>query len=118
MTPNWPSIRSRYPALANWTYFNSATFGLLSEKTTAAVNAHFRHRDDLACADFLGWFDDIDRTRAKAAQLIHAASGDIAFSINASTPLSLLLGGIHWKPGDRIVTLTMSFPISSTTRPC
>ena len=79
MTPNWPSIRSRYPALAHWTYFNSATFGLLSQNTTAAVTAHFQHRDDLACADFLNWFDDIDGTRAKAAQLIHASAEDIAF---------------------------------------
>jgi selenocysteine lyase/cysteine desulfurase len=110
MTPNWPSIRSRYPALARWTYFNSATFGLLSENTTAAVAGHFQHRDEFACGNFLDWFDDIDRTRAKAAQLIHATAGDIAFSINAATPLSLLLGGTDWKPGDRIVTLTNEFP--------
>ena len=110
MTPNWPAIRSRYPALAHWTYFNSATFGLLSQNTAAAVTAHFQHRDDLACADFLNWFDEIDGTRAKAAQLIHASAEDIAFSINAATPLSLLLGGTHWKPGDRIVTLTNEFP--------
>jgi len=110
MTPNWPSIRTRYTALAHWTYFNSATFGLLSENTAAAVTAHFQRRDDLACADFLDWFDDIDRTRLKAAQLIHATAEDIAFSINASTPLSLLLGGIQWQHGDRIVTLTNEFP--------
>ena len=110
MTPDWASIRLRYPALREWTYFNSATFGLLSERTTAAVAHHFRHRDELACGDFLNWFDDIDQTRAKAAELIHATAEDIAFSINAATPLSLLLGGTHWKPGDRIVTLTNEFP--------
>jgi cysteine desulfurase / selenocysteine lyase len=110
MTPHWPSIRSRYPALENWTYFNSATFGLLSRATTEAVAAHFAHRDAAACGDFLEWFDHLDGTRAKAAALIHAAPADIAFSINASTPLSLLLGGVDWKPGDRIVTLTNEFP--------
>lgn len=108
--PNWAEIRSQYPALDNWTYFNTATYGLLSRRTTAAVADHFRHRDDLACSDFLQWFDDIDRTRAKAAHLIHALPEDIAFAVNAATPLSLLLGGIHWKPGDRIVTLTNEFP--------
>ena len=109
-SPNWSAIRGRYPALANWTYFNSASFGLLSRATTAAVAAHFQHRDDLACHDFLAWFDDIDRTRGKAAQLINASAADIAFSINASTPLSLLLGGAHFRRGDRIVTLTHEFP--------
>src|SRR5262245_25440391 len=103
MSPHWPSIRGRYPAIARSTYFNSATYGLLSDSTTAAVNSHFHHRDELACADFLNWFDDIDRTRAKAAQLIHAEAADIAFSLNAASPLSLLLGSAHWQPGDRIV---------------
>ncbi|MBI2688759.1 MAG: aminotransferase class V-fold PLP-dependent enzyme [Acidobacteria bacterium] len=110
MNTDWSQIRARYPALRNYTYFNSATFGLLSTNTTQAVNAHFAHRDDLACNDFLEWFDDIDGTRAKAAQLIHATAEDIAFSVNAATPLSLLLGGTHWSAGDRIVTLTNEFP--------
>ena len=110
MTPNWPAIRAQYPSLQNWTYFNSATYGLLSHRTTQAVANHFLHRDELACSDFLSWFDDIDLTRAKAAQLIHAQPEDIAFAINAATPLSLLLGGTHFKPGDRIVTLTNEFP--------
>jgi selenocysteine lyase/cysteine desulfurase len=110
MTPDWSEIRSRYPGLNGWTYFNSATFGLLSANTTAAVQQHFQHRDELACSDFLNWFDDIDRTRAKAAALIHAKAEDIAFSLNAATPLSLLLGGTHFKAGDRIVTLTNEFP--------
>lgn len=110
MHPNWPSIRARYPALANWTYFNSATYGLLSQATAAAVAAHFKRRDETACSDFLDWFTDIDRTRAKAAELIHAKAEDIAFSLNAATALSLLLGGTDWKRGDRIVTLTNEFP--------
>lgn len=109
-TPNWPQIRAQYPGLRNWTYFNSATYGLLSTRTTDAVQQHFVRRDQTACSDFLSWFDDIDLTRAKAARLIHADAEDIAFSINAATPLSLLLGGIHCKPGDRIVTLTNEFP--------
>lgn len=110
MTPHWPTLRARYPALEKWTYFNSAAFGLLSRKTTEAVAGHFQHRDDLACSDFLEWFDVADGTRAKAAQLIHAAPEDIAFSINASTPLSLLMGSMDWKPGDRIISLTNEFP--------
>lgn len=107
---DWGSIRSRFPALRNWTYFNTATYGLLSEASTAAVARHFVRRDATACADFLDWFDDLDGTREKAARLINATAADIAFSVNAATPLSLLLGGLHWNRGDRIVTLTGEFP--------
>src|SRR5262249_21909541 len=34
----------------------------------------------------------------------------IAFTLNASSGLSLLMGGIDWQPGDRVVTLEHEFP--------
>ncbi|MBM3756246.1 MAG: aminotransferase class V-fold PLP-dependent enzyme [Acidobacteria bacterium] len=110
MTPDWNALRATYPALRKWTYFNTATYGLLSEQTTAAVNRHFAHRDQYACADHVHWFDDIDRTREKVARLIGATAADIGFMANAATALSLFLNGIDWRPGDQVVTLTDEFP--------
>jgi cysteine desulfurase/selenocysteine lyase len=107
---NWDSVRSEFPALANWTVLNTASFGQLPRRATEAVANHFEHRDELACADFIDWFDDLDRIRASAARLIHAAPQDIAFIPNASTGLSILLSGLAWKPGDRVVTLKDEFP--------
>jgi selenocysteine lyase/cysteine desulfurase len=75
-----------------------------------AVMCHFEHRDELACADFLSWFDDADRIRASIARLIHCSADDIAFVPNASTALGLLFSGISWRTGDRIVTLENEFP--------
>ena len=71
---------------------------------------HLDRRDDFACGDFLAWFDDIDRLRAKLARLVGAQADDIAFAPNAATPLSLLLNGLDWAPGDEIVTLENEFP--------
>lgn len=110
MTPDWSSERAAFPSLKDWTYFNTATFGLLSESTKAAILGHLSHRDEFACSDFLLWFDDIDRTREKAAALIGASADDIAFAPNAASALSLLLGGIEWRTGDRVVTLEDEFP--------
>jgi cysteine desulfurase / selenocysteine lyase len=110
MTPDWERERGEYAPLREWTYCNTATFGLLSRSTKAAIARHLEHRDELACADFLSWFDDIDRTREKAARLIGAEAEDIAFAPNASTALSLLLGGMGWRAGDRVVSLTDEFP--------
>lgn len=72
--------------------------------------AHLAHRDDLACSDFLAWFDDADRLRASIAKLIHAAPDDIAFIGSAAVALSILLSGLEWRGGDRIVTLQNEFP--------
>jgi selenocysteine lyase/cysteine desulfurase len=108
--PDWAAIRHEFPALRNWTFLNTATYGQLPRRATEAVASHFRHRDRTACHDFLDWFDDADRLRESLARLIHAEASDIAFIVNASTALSLLLNGIDWQPGDRIVALEDEFP--------
>ena len=108
--PDWGAVRREFPALAHWTYLNTATFGQLPRRGTAAVAQHFAHRDELACADFLDWYNDADRLRAKIGTLINCTPDDIAFVPNASTALGLLLAGINWRPGDHVLTLEHEFP--------
>ena len=107
---DWEAVRAEFPALQNWTFLNTATFGQLPRRATDAVARHFAHRDELACADFLNWYDDMDRLRAKAARLIGGAPEDIAFIPNASSALSILIDGLVWHPGDSILTLEHEFP--------
>src|SRR5580700_11399477 len=107
---NWSNIRAEFPALRNWTWLNTATFGQMPTRTRNAMDAHFARRDELACADFLSWFDDMDDLRGLIAELIHCDAADIAFAMNASSALSLFLHGMDWHAGDRIVTLRDEFP--------
>ena len=73
---NWASIRAEFPALENWTWLNTATFGQVplahSRRRRCGTS---RRRDETACADFLTWFDDVDEIRALIAQLIHCEAG-------------------------------------------
>jgi cysteine desulfurase/selenocysteine lyase len=108
--PDWAAIRGEFPALAHWTYLNTATFGQLPRRAADAVARHFAHRDELACGDFLAWYDDADRIRAKIGRLVNCQPDDIAFVPNASTALGLLLSGLNWRAGDRVLTLEHEFP--------
>ncbi|MFB3829737.1 MAG: aminotransferase class V-fold PLP-dependent enzyme [Bryobacteraceae bacterium] len=110
MSVDWQSLRAEFPALSGWTCLNTATFGQMPRRAVEAVNRHFARRDRAACMDFMQWFDDADSIRALAARLVHCRPEDIAFIQNASSGFSLLLGGIDWKPGDRIVTFHNEFP--------
>ncbi len=107
---DWDAVRCEFPALTRWTFLNTATFGQLPRRATDAVARHFAHRDELACADFLAWYDDADRIRAKIGRLINCAAEDVAFVPNASTALGLLLAGLDWRPGDHVLTLEHEFP--------
>lgn len=108
---DWAEIRKQFPALREWVYFNTATYGQVPERGVAAVARHFGRRDELACSDFLQWFDDADRLRGKIAKLINAGGpDDICFCGNAASALSVLLSGLEWEPGDQCVTLENEFP--------
>ena len=107
---DWARVRAEFPALASWTYLNTATYGQLPRRGVQASIRHYEHRDELACSDFLSWFDDMDAVRASAARLVNATATDIAFVSNAATALSWLLLGMEWRAGDRIVTLENEFP--------
>jgi cysteine desulfurase/selenocysteine lyase len=110
MNADWDAIRDEFPSLARWTYLNTATFGQMPRRATNAVAEHFARRDEYACWDFLAWFDDMDRLRAKIGQLIGCSPRDIAFVQNASTALGILLGGMDWRAGDSVITLEHEFP--------
>lgn len=110
MSADWDAVRREFLALPNWTYLNTATYGLMPRRATEAVARHFARRDELACCDFLDWFDDANRLRAKIGQLIRCRADDIAFIPNASSALALLLTCLQWCPGDRILTLEHEFP--------
>lgn len=107
---DWHTVRAQFPALSAWTYLNSATMGLLPRAAEETAARHLAHRNELACSDFLSWYDDLDRLRGKLALLFGGSPADYAFFPASSPVLSLLIGGIDWRPGDRVVTLTDEFP--------
>ena len=107
---DFSTVRSQFPALEQWTYLNTATYGQMPRAAVDAVNRHFTRRSELACTDFLSWFADMDEIRGLCARLIHAAADDIGFVTSASNGLAWLTQGIDWKPGDEILTLYPEFP--------
>ena len=110
MTPDWKALRAEFPALANWTYLNTAAYGQMPRSAVDAVSRHLARRDELACDDYLSWFDDLDAIRESCARLIHCEAADIAFVMNASTGLAALIQGLPWNPGDEVLTLHDEFP--------
>ena len=110
MTPDWKALRAEFPALAKWTFLNTATYGQLPRSAAQAIGRHLARRDETACDDYLNWFDDMDAIREACARLVHCEPEDIAFVLNASTGLAALVLGLSWQPDDEVLTLDDEFP--------
>jgi selenocysteine lyase/cysteine desulfurase len=107
---DWRSLRTQFPALENWTYLNTATYGQMPRRAVDALTDHSQRRDEFATTDFLDWYTDADCMRANIARLIHAEPDDIAFVPNAAAALSIVLAGLAPGPEDNLVTLDDEFP--------
>lgn len=106
----WKTLRSEFPALANWTYLNTATYGQMPRSAANAMCRHLARRNESACGDFIHWFDDMDAIRESCARLLHCEGPDIAFVMNAAAGMSLLVQGLTWQSGDEVLTLADEFP--------
>lgn len=110
MTTDWQSVRAEFPALAQCTWLNTATFGQVPLRAQSAVARHFENRNRLGARDFLDWFTELDGLRRELASLMGARADDVAFIPHTSCALSLLMNGIEWREGDEIVTFEDEFP--------
>lgn len=106
----WSSLRAEFPALENWTYLNTATYGQMPRAASVRMQRHLERRDELGCGDFLEWFDNMDAIRASCGRLLNGEAQDIAFVVNAATGLATLLQGLRWQPGDEVLTFPGEFP--------
>jgi selenocysteine lyase/cysteine desulfurase len=56
------------------------------------------------------WMKTVEKTRTLFALLINADPSEICFAANTSEALSMVAGGLSWKPGDKIVVPVPDFP--------
>ena len=95
--PDWPKIRAEFPALDGRAFLNTATFGQMPRRAVDAVGRHWQRRDELACTDFIDWYDDADRLRRAIASLIHCSADDIAFIPNAAiAPFTVVVTPVNF----------------------
>ena len=99
---DWSAVRRRFPAVADCTYLNTASRGLLCDSGHAAgVRYYQRMYDDAAVGLSSHWSDELEAARTCVAQFIGATAADLAFVPNASTGLNLLADMLG-EPGEVI----------------
>ena len=91
-----------YPATERLTYLDVAARGLLSDEVRAAIDAHLEART------FHGvkkeeYFELVERTRIRFANLINAHPDEVALAKNVSEGLNMVAASLPWQPGDNVI---------------
>jgi selenocysteine lyase/cysteine desulfurase len=104
---DWHHVRADFPALENHTYLNTAGIGLTPQPVTAEI----QHLFGAWCAHgattptFRQEVSLLEATaRDRAGRLFGASHDELAFTGRVAESLHIVLDGLAWRPGDRIIT--------------
>jgi selenocysteine lyase/cysteine desulfurase len=108
---NWGRTRSWFPVTGEYAYFNHASVAPISTRVQEAVERYMAEATRNGARNYAQFYDaEIERVRGRAAELIGAASDEIAFIKNTSEGLGLVAAGLDWEPGDQVVTCDLEYP--------
>ncbi len=103
---DWARIRAEFPALANWTYLDTARKTVPPRCQQRTMQEYWRDIEDTAGAD--AWSaENVGATRAELATLLGAKPGEIAFTKNTTEGLNIAAHAFDLQPGDNIVLTDM-----------
>ena len=103
-------LREEFPVVAETVFFNHAAVSPMPRRACAAGQAVFENRCLRASADYFRWQATVARARERTARLLGTTPDRVAFTGNTSHGLSLVAGGIDWRPGDRVAVTWPDFP--------
>lgn len=108
---NLSRFRSHFPYLKTGTiYLDHAAIGPLPKPTKEAVEAYARRRSETELNIFFDFIKTADETKERIGKLLNTSKDRIAFCDNTSNGLNVLVAGMEWKSGDRILLNDMEFP--------
>jgi selenocysteine lyase/cysteine desulfurase len=102
--------RREFPISENSSFFNNAAISAPPTRVVEAVSALMAQFGTEGFVRYPEWMKTVEKTRALFAKLINAAPSEICFTANTSDALSLIAGGISWKPGDKVIVPVPDFP--------
>jgi len=108
---NWARTRSFFPVTRELAYLNHAGVAPISTRVEEALERYTAEATRRGALHYARVFDrEVERVRTRAAALLAAQPGEIAFVKNTTEGLGFVAAGIDWRRGDRVVTCDLEFP--------
>jgi len=107
------ALRGRFPTLADTTYLNSGSYGLLADSVAAAVESYLETRRTKG-ADWGDWVMRAERVRAQIARLLNAGDDEIAVTASASASMNAVASALDFSDErNQILVSDYEFPTSA-----
>jgi selenocysteine lyase/cysteine desulfurase len=107
------ALRDQFPILASKAYFNSCSYGPISQRVKAAIESYIQIRLEEGAR----WDINVqkgDKVRDLLAALLQCPSDDVAVSTSVSESLNSLLSALRFDgPRNKIVVTDFDFPTTS-----
>ncbi len=107
------ALRALLPATGAGIYLNAGSAGPLPAETQAAMDEQAARElavGRAAIPEYIAFFERMAEVRATIAAVLVADPDDIALTHSTTDGLNMALGGIRWRPGDRVLTTNHEHP--------
>jgi cysteine desulfurase / selenocysteine lyase len=108
---DWGRVREEFPVAARMSYLNSAGAGPVSRRVQAAAGRFYQETLEAGDRAWELWLERRERARADVARLVNAEPEEIAFTINTSSGMNLIVDALEG--AGEVVSCELEFPVTT-----
>jgi selenocysteine lyase/cysteine desulfurase len=108
---DWELLRRDYPVTERMVYLNSAAAGPVMRQANEAAVAFYREMMQEGDARWDAWLERREALRERVARFINADPDEIAFTINTSTGMNLIVDALSGRGS--VISCDLEFPVST-----
>ena len=110
--PDWKALRSEFPLLDRYIYFNACSLGPLPRRGHAALARYAQDWDEKGTPVwFSDWLPLLAKFRERVGELLGAPAGTTAIAPSVSVALTTLATGLPLPPGrEKVLIGELDFP--------
>ncbi|HYY42008.1 MAG TPA: aminotransferase class V-fold PLP-dependent enzyme [Pyrinomonadaceae bacterium] len=108
---DWARIRQDFPVTQHWAYLNCAAAGPVPRAGHDAAMRFYHETLEAGDRHWTDWLVRRERARAALARLVNAEPDEIAFTINTSSGMNLIVDALEGR--GEVLSCELEFPVST-----
>lgn len=110
---DWQNVRREFPVTERVAYLNSAAAGPVSRPAFEAATRFYREMTEEGDARWEEWLERREAARRRVAEFINAEPDEIAFTVNTSQGMNLIVDALQGH--GEVISSDLEFPVSTIT---